>query len=180
MDIRSGMTVEVRRSTRRRRTVSAYRDGDIVIVLIPARFSAAEENEWVTRMLGRLTKRGTRRQAARRSDDALMARARELSGKYFQSQLQPVHVRWVSNQRSRWGSCTPSESAIRLSDRLKQMPSWVIDYVLVHELVHLRVSGHTDHFWQLVDRFPQAQRARGYLEGVAAAAGLKLDEDDVD
>ena len=46
--------VEVRRSQRRRRTVSAYRDGERVVVLIPDRFSRAEEMEWVERMLARL------------------------------------------------------------------------------------------------------------------------------
>ena len=39
--------VEVRRSKRRRRTVSAYRDGDRIVVLIPASFSKADEAEWV-------------------------------------------------------------------------------------------------------------------------------------
>jgi predicted metal-dependent hydrolase len=175
-----GVTVEVRRSARRRRTVSAYRDGNTVIVLVPGRFTAAEEREWVSTMLRRLDARGQRKSSRHRSDAALLSRAGELSVRYFDGALQPASVRWAGNQRSRWGSCTPADAAIRLSTRLQTMPGWVIDYVLVHELAHLKELGHTDRFWQLVDRFPSAQRARGYLEGVAAAAGLKLHDDDVD
>ncbi len=172
-----GPAVEVRRSARRRRTVSAYRDGETIVVLIPNQFTAEQEHEWVAKMLRRLSRRGARGKAVRRSDAALLGRARELSQRYLDSACQPTSVRWVSNQRSRWGSCTPSDGSIRLSSRLTQLPPWVIDYVLVHELVHLIVPGHNEKFWRLVERYPRSQRALGYLEGVAAAAHLTFDED---
>lgn len=60
---------------------------------------------------------------------------------------------------------------IRLSHRLQVMPSWVVDYVLVHELAHLAEPTHSSRFWRLVDRYPDAARARGYLEGYTA--GIK-------
>lgn len=179
-DLAQRTTVQVRRSTRRRRTVAAYRDGDTVVVLIPARFSIAEEREWVQKMIARLDSR-ERRSRRGRSDADLEARARQLAGAYLDDTIQPVSVRWVSNQRGRWGSCTPADGTIRLSDRLRSMPGWVIDYVLIHELAHLRAPGHGPDFWALVDRYPRAQRARGYLEGVAAAAGINIsDEGDID
>ncbi len=59
------------------------------------------------------------------------------------------------------------------------MPVWVVDYVLMHELAHLLENGHTDAFWRMVDRLPKAERARGFLEGVALAARLDISEDDV-
>ncbi|MFC3763492.1 M48 metallopeptidase family protein [Tenggerimyces flavus] len=163
--------VEVRRSRRRRRTVSAYRDGDRVVVLLPARMSRAEEREWVGVMLERLAAQERRR---RPSDDELMTRARLLARRHLDDKARPASVRWVTNQGMRWGSCTPSDGTIRLSSRLRGMPQWVIDYVLVHELAHLLEAGHTARFWALVDRYPQSERARGYLEGVAAAANLDL------
>ncbi|HSE09196.1 MAG TPA: M48 family metallopeptidase [Nocardioidaceae bacterium] len=166
-----GPTVEVRRSRRRRRTVSAYREDDRVIVMIPARLSAKEEREWVTTMLERLERSEKRR---RPSDAGLKRRATELSNRYLGGLPQPVTVRWVANQNSRWGSCTPSDRSIRLSTRLKGMPSWVIDYVLVHELAHLIEAGHTPEFWAWVDRYPKAERAKGFLEGVACASHLGL------
>jgi len=169
--------VEVRRSARRRRTVSAYRDGDRTIVLIPARMSRAEEREWVEVMLRRLDAQDRRR---RPSDAAMMARARRLSADYLGGQARPSSVRWVSNQATRWGSCTPSDRTIRLSHRLQGMPSWVVDYVLVHELAHLLEATHSARFWSLVGSYPRAERARGYLEGVAAAGGAaESDQDEV-
>jgi predicted metal-dependent hydrolase len=171
--------VEVRRSTRRRRTVSAYRDGDTTVVLIPARFSKAEERRWVAEMVARLQARDARRERGpRRSDEALLTRARQLSGTVLDGAAKPTSVRWVSNMASRWGSCTPTDGTIRVSSRLRDMPSWVLDYVLVHELAHLLVPGHGTDFWDLVGRFPRTERARGYLEGVAAAAHLDRDDDD--
>jgi predicted metal-dependent hydrolase len=169
--------VEVRRSQRRRRTVSAYRDGERVVVLIPDQFSRAEENEWVDRMLARLA---AREQRVRRTDGALQARAKRLIGRYladFGPIAVPVSVRWVDNQNGRWGSCTPADRTIRISDRIQDMPDWVIDYVLLHELAHLVVPSHNDRFWELVGRYPKSERARGYLEGISAAAGLALVED---
>jgi hypothetical protein len=50
----------------------------------------------------------------------------------------------------------------------------VIDYVLVHELAHLLEVGHTPAFWEWVDRYPKAERAKGFLEGVAAASHLGI------
>lgn len=166
--------VEIRRSNRRRRTVSAYRDGDKIIVLVPARLSAADEKRWVATMLERLAARERRR---RPNDETLLGRARELARRYLDEDVTPRSVRWVTNQHTRWGSCTPQDGSIRLSDRLLGMPGWVIDYVLIHELAHLRVPGHGPGFWALVRRYPKADRARGYLEGVAAAANLPIAAD---
>ena len=164
--------VEVRRSHRRTRTVSAYRKDGKVIVMIPARFTRAEESEWVDTMLGKLARS---EQRGRRTDEQLMRRASELSREYLQGRASPVTVRWVSNMTTRWGSCTTGEGTIRLSDRLRTMPAWVIDYVLLHELAHLLEPNHDARFWAWVDQFPRSERAKGYLEGIAAAANLELE-----
>jgi predicted metal-dependent hydrolase len=167
--------VEVRRSRRRRRTVSAYRDADgTVVVLVPARLSSAEEREWVETMLQRLERSEARR---RPSDEALLSRAQQLSEKYLEGLARPATVRWVDNQRTRWGSCTPRDRSIRLSTRLQGMPGWVVDYVIVHELAHLLEAGHTEAFWRMVDRYPKAERAKGFLEGVESAVRLPPAED---
>ena len=169
--------IEVRRSKRRCRTVSAYRDGERVVVLIPAQFSRAEEREWVDRMLERLA---VREQRARRTDTELTARAQRLAARYLPDHpdaARPTSVRWVQNQNGRWGSCTPADGTIRISHRVQEMPDWVIDYVLLHELAHLVVPSHNSAFWALVGRYPRAERARGYLEGISAATGLVLADD---
>ncbi|MER8154226.1 M48 family metallopeptidase [Streptomyces sp. NPDC094472] len=161
--------VEVRRSTRRRRTVSAYREGDRTVVLIPARMSEAEEQRWVSVMLDKLAAQESKRMLG---DTELAARAELLSGQYLGGRARPVTVRWVTNQNTRWGSCTPAEGSIRLSHRLQGMPEYVVDYVLLHELAHLLVPGHGRRFWQLLEAYPRTERARGYLEGVVAAGRL--------
>jgi predicted metal-dependent hydrolase len=167
--------VEVRRSTRRRRTVSAYREGKRVIVLIPAGFTAAEEREWVARMVARVT--GTTKARRRGGDTELGRRARDLSERYLDGRAEPAAVRWVPAMRTRWASCTPADSTIRLSRALQDMPVWVQDYVLLHELAHLIEAGHGPRFWRLLERYPRTERARGYLDGVSAAAQLPIADD---
>jgi predicted metal-dependent hydrolase len=163
--------VEVRRSGRRRRTVSAYRDGERIVVLIPASFSRAEERRWVAAMVERLRAQESRRKAPSRD---LVRRADELSRQYLGGRARPVSIRWVDNQQGRWGSCTPLDGTIRISSRLRGMPGWVIDYVLLHELAHLLEPSHNARFWSLLQPYPKLERARGYLEGVAAAADLDM------
>jgi predicted metal-dependent hydrolase len=165
-----GNVVEVRRSARRRRTVTAYREQGRTIVLIPAAFSPAEERRWVAQMVAKLQTREERRRRSLGGDEDLMARARALSAAHLDGAAEPAAVRWVDNQNRRWGSCTPADRTIRLSSRLRTMPEYVVDYVLVHELVHLLEPGHNERFWDLVARYPRAERARGFLEGIEQAS----------
>lgn len=165
--------VEVRRSRRRTSTVSAYRDGDRTIVSIPAKFSRAQEREWVQRMLDRLADKEQRR---RPSDEGLATRALELSEKYLDGLARPSTVRWSARQGRRWGSCSLPEGSIRISTRVRGMPGWVLDYVLLHELAHTLHAGHGPDFWVLLDRYPRTERARGFLEGHAFARDVGPDE----
>jgi predicted metal-dependent hydrolase len=120
-------------------------------------------------MVARLERSERRR---RPSDDALLQRALGLNDRYLGGLADPVSVRWVSNQRSRWGSCTPGDRTIRLSERLQRMPAWVVDYVLVHELAHLLEPGHNEAFWGWVGHYPHTEKAKGYLLGWSEAARL--------
>ena len=172
-----GVSIEVRRSGRRRRTVSAYRQQGRLVVLVPARLSRSEEDEWVRAMVARVEASEARRP---RSDGDLQRRAAQLSQQYLAGRAQPMSVRWVTNQRTRWGSCTPADGTIRLSSQLRGMPGWVRDYVLLHELAHLLEPGHGPTFWALLAGYPRLERARGYLQGVAATAGLDIADGDPD
>lgn len=161
-----GAEVEVRRSARRRRTVSAYEQQGRLVVLLPDGLSREQETDWIRRMSGRVR---ARRQDDVVSDEALLARAGELSRRYLRGRVEPSSVRWSSRQRTRWGSCTPATGSIRISESVRPMPGWVLDYVLLHELAHLLEPGHGSSFWALLSAYPRLERARGYLEGVAAA-----------
>jgi predicted metal-dependent hydrolase len=164
-------SVEVRRSARRKRTVAARLERGNLIVYVPARMSAAEEADWVDRMRRRLEAQERRRRLNGSGD--LERRAQELNERYFGGKLAWNSLTYVGNQQSRYGSCTVGKATIRLSDVLADMPAWVRDYVLVHELAHLVVPNHSPEFWALVGRYPLTERARGYLmaKGVEAVEG---------
>lgn len=171
-----GQEVEIRRSARRTRTVSAYRDGDRVVVLVPARLSGAEEERLVADMVDKVARRSKRQRA---SDSELIQAAQRLSTTYLGGMAGPSSVRWVDNQQTRWGSCTPSHGTIRLSSRLVEMPAYVVDYVLLHELAHLLRADHSTAFWNLLQSYPELDRARAFLDGVSFGAGLSTTEDDL-
>jgi predicted metal-dependent hydrolase len=179
----SSPRVEVRRSSRRTRTVTAYRERDTIVVLIPQRMSKADERTFVKDMVEKVLAREARASAPR-SDDALASRARELAAIHLAPALdhvpEPTAVSWVTNQQQRWGSCTPSTGVIRMSHRLQSLPAWVVDYVLLHELAHLVEATHSERFWNLVGRYPEAEKAKGYLEGFLAGQGRQAEPFDVD
>lgn len=131
----------------------------------------------MAQMVDRLERAPQRRPRALAGDGELARRAAELSAGHLDGRAVPAQVRWVATMRTRWASCTPADRTIRVSQRLREMPAWVLDYVLVHELAHLIEPGHGPAFWALVNRYPRTERARGYLDGVAATAGLHLEPD---
>jgi predicted metal-dependent hydrolase len=163
------MKVEVIRSAKRRRTVQAREVGGVLRVSIPATMTRADEERWVAEMVRRMERRRTT------GTIDIERRAGALAARY--GLPLPASIRWVDNQVWRWGSCTPDDGSVRISSRLAREPGWVLDYVIVHELAHLEVPGHTAAFWSLVGRFPLAERARGFLiaRGMEPAAGEDAD-----
>lgn len=153
------LTAKVTRSKRRRKTAEARLEGNVVDIRIPATSSAADERQYIAHFLACFER-------SRRAELVdLRERADRLARQY--GLPAPTSIRWVTNQRQRWGSCTPADGSIRLSDRMVSFPSWVVDYVIVHELAHLIEIGHTARFWELVDAYPRAERAKGYLQAKA-------------
>jgi predicted metal-dependent hydrolase len=158
-----GFTIHVTRSARRLRTVSArmvnWREIDVrAPALIPEKELKTIINGVVQRVIQKQA-----RQHRQANDDTLQKRAKELNRSLFDGKLRWQAIGYVGNQQRRYGSCTPSKGTIRISDRLKQVPDWVLDYVIVHEMAHLLERGHNKNFWQLVYRYAKAERARGYL-----------------
>ncbi len=70
---------------------------------------------------------------------------------YFCRQLQ-VAVRHIAirDLKSRWGSCSPHNASIRYNWRLIMAPPEVLDYIVIHELAHLRIANHSAAFWEIV------------------------------
>ncbi len=159
------MEIKVIRSKRRKKTIEASLQDGVLVVRAPERVTQAELERAIASLRGRLDKRGA---AQPLSDQLLERRARELNRAHFGGELSWSSVRWVSNMDKRMGSCTSVDGSIRLSHRLAKMPAFVRDYVLVHELAHLAEPNHGPRFWELVNRYPRAERARGYLMAIGS------------
>jgi len=168
--------VEVRASTRRKKTGNAHWSGSRIVVQIPARVRGRDRREFVDELVEKLL---TQRPQNAGGDGALEDRARTLAELYNDS-IMPVSVRWVSNQQARWASCSPGSREIRVSSRLQQCPEWVIDAVLVHELAHLQEADHSSRFYEIADRHPRQSESGVFLDGYALGLGLRIESGDVD
>jgi hypothetical protein len=168
--------VEIRASSRRKKTGTAHWSGSRIVVQIPARLRGRERVAFVDDLVVRLL---TQRPQSSAGDATLEDRAVVLAGLYNDGVL-PSSVRWVNNQQARWASCSPASREIRVSSRLRQCPEWVIDAVLVHELAHLQEADHSTQFYVIADRHPRQVDSALFLEGYALGLGLRIEESDVD
>jgi hypothetical protein len=168
--------VEIRASTRRKKTGNAHWSGSRIVVQIPARVRGRERRDFVDDLVLKLM---SQRPQNAGGDGALEDRAIALAEEYNDGVL-PASVRWVNNQSARWASCSPDTREIRISSRLRQCPEWVIDAVLVHELAHLQEADHSPAFYALANRHPRQADSGTYLDGYALGLGLRIEAGDVD
>ncbi len=162
--------VDIIRSEKRKKTVSAELKNGVLIVRAPAQMSDAALTPIIEKLQTRLRKKVN---PLPKSDAELEHLAQQLNNSYFSGRLAWQSIRFVTNQNKRFGSCTPATGTIRLSHRLASMPDWVLKYVLVHELAHLEEANHGPNFWALVNQYPLTERARGYLMAIG------LEEDNI-
>ena len=168
--------VEIQSSARRKKTGTAHWSGSRIIVQIPANVRGKDRTIFVDELVERLL---TQRPQVAAGDGMLEERARLLAAQYNDG-VEPVSVRWVTNQQARWASCSPGTKEIRVSSRLRQCPEWVIDAVLVHELAHLQVADHSPAFYEIANRHPRQDDSELYLEGYALGLGLRIEVADVE
>ncbi len=158
--------IVVIRSNRRKKNVSAYRQGGRIVVSIPARMSKADERAMVPEMVAKIR---AQEAEATMSEESLQIRAGQLLTEFApEIVIRPASVNWRA-MRERWGSCTSLDRSIRISDRLKGAPEYVLDYVLFHEAIHLEHFDHGEQFKQLLSHFPLEAQAEAYLQGYEAA-----------
>lgn len=161
--------VEVRVSARRRKTSEARWVGGRIVVSLPAHLSGEAREKTIAWLVDRLVAKHPLRTAV--GDSELMVRAEALSDRY-RIGARPTSVRWVTNQMARWGSCSFHSGEIRISHRLRSVPEWVLDAVLVHELAHLVHPNHSPAFHQLANGYRRHHEAGIFLAGY----GLGLSE----
>ena len=153
--------VEVRVSKRRKKTAGAHWEGNRIVVVVPTHLRGIERDQMVESLIGRLA---AHRPHLHASDQQLELRAHDL-GRRFLDGVTPASIRWATNQVKRWGSCTIATREIRISERLRVVPDWVLDAVIVHELAHLIEANHSPRFRELENRYPRRHEADIFLEG---------------
>jgi predicted metal-dependent hydrolase len=154
--------VEVRISARRKKTSEARWVGGRIVVSLPAHLDVESRQKTTDWLVDRLLTRERGRRPA--GDDELLARAVALSDRYGLG-ARPVSVRWVTNQSARWASCSSYSGHIRVSHRLRAVPDWVLDSVLVHEVAHLTHPDHSPAFHKLAGAYPRHEEAGVFLAG---------------
>jgi len=154
--------VEVRISKRRKKTSEAKWVAGRIVVSVPEHLSVESRQKTVDWLVDRLLTRHRLQSGV--DDDGLLARAIELSDRYLVG-ARPESVRWVTNQTARWGSCSYYSGQIRISHRLRVVPGWVLDSVLVHEIAHLTYPDHSPSFHKLAGAYPRHEEAGVFLAG---------------
>ena len=150
------------RKERRRRSISAFRQGGVIEIHIPAKMSRRQEIEIIPEMISMVLRREARE---RKTDLQLMQIGIELLTQYLpEFDTHPASINW-RNMNERWGSCTTVDKTIRISDRLVGSPSYVLNYIIFHELIHLRIPGHDQDFYNYLNRFTDQQKCEAFLEG---------------
>jgi predicted metal-dependent hydrolase len=158
--------IVVIRSKRRKKNISAYRQGGQIVVSIPARMSKADERSIVPEMVERIRSAEADRTP---SESVLIARTVALIEAYAPEITEhPASIDW-RQMRERWGSCTGIDRSIRISDRLRFAPAYVQDYVLFHEVIHLRFFDHGADFQRILAAYPDGEKAQAYLDGYELA-----------
>jgi predicted metal-dependent hydrolase len=165
--------VEVRRSPRARRWRLEARWGEPVRLVVPRWMSPAEiervlaeRRPWIEeRRRRQLPRLGLERLAVSESD--ARAGARALVSALAEEEAERIGVAYrrirIGDQRTIWGSCSP-RGTLSFNWRLVLAPLEVADYVVVHELCHLRIPNHSRPFWALVERHrPQWRNQRAWL-----------------
>lgn len=158
----NGVKIKVIRSLKRRKTISARLVGEVLELRVPRFLPLFKVNYYAALFAKKFAKK-----ESKRSDSFLQKRARLLSGKYLKKRLPGYEIAWSSRQTKIFGICNKKTKSIKISARLKRAPSWVIDYVVLHELAHLLYSGHGKDFWGAVTKYPKTDLAKVFLRGVA-------------
>ncbi len=167
------MKVEVKRSKRRKRTISAKLDGDVMHVSAPYNIPEKELKKVIKNFKKRFVRRNIKKKL--NEEQNLSEVFGRLNKKYFNGKIKIKSIKYVTNQQKRYGSCNYKKKAIRISHHLAQMPDWVRDYVITHEMAHILEPNHSKAFWDIVYRYKLAERARGFLIAKGMEDNQELD-----
>ena len=159
-----GIVLEVTVTRKRVKNINARLHGSKMSVSAPHRVPVAELEETIVELARKLVRRS--RADALNSDGGAETLARKIAAR-FPDPPEVTEVLFVTNQTSQWGSYSQQTGIIRLNAVLRQMPPWVLEAVVAHELAHTVHLDHSPEFWELARSVcPRTDRARAFLEGV--------------
>lgn len=159
-----GVALEVTVTRKRVKNINARLHGRNLSVSAPHRVPVAELDQTIVELARKLVRRS--RADVLNSDGGAEALARKIAAR-FPDPPEVTEVLFVTNQTSQWGSYSQQTGIIRLNAALRQMPPWVLEAVVAHELAHTVHLAHSPEFWELARSVcPKTDRARAFLEGV--------------
>ena len=155
------MEVKINRSAQRRKTISARVVENRMYINAPADISEVRLEEVIDNFKKRFERRTLKKKLNAKED--LRGIAERLNERYFGGRLKINRIEYVTDQYKKFGCCNYRSGSIRISHRLLEMPPWVRDYVVFHEMAHIIEPNHSRAFWKIVSQYRLAERARGYL-----------------
>jgi predicted metal-dependent hydrolase len=154
--------ISIIRSHRRKKTIEAKIKDDVLCIYLPTTLDATEEQKIITEMKNKIQEKQKRKHL--HTDTLLQKRSEYLNHKYFKNRLTYA-ISFSQNQKKTYGICNARQQRIRISERIQEMPRFVQDYLIMHELTHLLHPNHSQVFWETMNRYPHVERAKGFLQG---------------
>lgn len=160
-----GVTLTLLVERKRVKHINARLRGNTLAVSAPLHTPQATLDQVVPDLARRLVRRVRQRQL--NADDEALALVQRVAAR-FPTRPAVDAVQFVTTQQARWGSYSAATRTIRLNAALREMPRWVLEAVVAHELTHVFHLNHGPKFWKLLRQvYPEADRADAFLAGVS-------------
>jgi hypothetical protein len=160
-----GVTLTLLIERKRVKNINARLRESILSISAPLHTPQATLDQVIPDLARRLVRRVRARQI--NAEEDALALANKVAAR-FPNQPVVAHVEFVTTQQARWGSYSSATRTIRLNAALREMPRWVLEAVVAHELAHVSHHDHGPGFWKLLRSvYPDTDRADAFLAGVS-------------
>jgi predicted metal-dependent hydrolase len=160
-----GITLTLVVERKRVKNINARLREATLSVSAPLNTPQATLDQVIPELARKLVRRSRARQV--NAEESALALAQKVAER-FPNKPEVAEVLFATTQEARWGSYSPATRTIRLHAALRQMPRWVLEAVVAHELAHVTHHNHSPDFWKLLRRVcPDTDRARAFLGGVS-------------
>jgi predicted metal-dependent hydrolase len=160
-----GVTLTLLIERKRVKNINARLRESTLSVSVPLHTPQTMLDQVIPDLARRLVRRVRARQV--NAEEDALALAHKVAAR-FPNRPVVAHVEFVTTQQARWGSYSSATRTIRLNAALREMPRWVLEAVVAHELAHVTHHDHGPGFWKLLRSiYPDTDRADAFLAGVS-------------